>query len=146
MKTVKDRNGNTWTHSQFLGFIRSMLRRGSFRWLPRKKALEASRRPSESTNARLKWEFVCAACHQWWPQKMVMVDHVIPCGSLDNLNLFVERLYPEDPNAFQVLCKDCHQKKTNHERKIKYESKTKKTREAALGAIRKTDATHGGAN
>lgn len=119
MKAVKTHNCGTWTKSQFSSFIRSMLRRGSFRWLPRKKALESARRPSESANARLKWEFQCAECQKWFPQKEVAVDHKQPCGSLDDLNGFVARLYPEDPAAFQVLCKKCHKSKTNQERKAK---------------------------
>lgn len=118
-KAVKTRNCGTWTESQYKSFIRSMLRRGSFRWLPRKKALESARRPSQSTNKKLKFEFHCAECGGWFPQKEVAVDHKIACGSMDDLNGFVARLYPEDPEAFQVLCKKCHRIKTNEDRKRK---------------------------
>jgi hypothetical protein len=54
--------------------------------------------------------------------KEVQVDHVEPCGSLRNegeIAGFLERLTPESPKAFQVLCKACHGKKTLAERERK---------------------------
>lgn len=133
MKPPKTRNAGTWTESAFKSFIRSMLRKGSFRWVPRKQALLAARRKSQSTNKLLKWEFQCAECGEWFPQKQVAVDHIEPCGSIEDLNEFVARMYPEDPKAFQVLCKgkgSCHQKKTNKEREARIESKKKKEEQA----------------
>jgi hypothetical protein len=81
--------------------------------------MKRSRRPSQSENKRLKWEYQCAACLEWFAGKDVRRDHIEPCGSLrsmDELAGWLERLTPEDPAAYQVMCEDCHQEKTNKER------------------------------
>lgn len=83
------------------------------------QAKQAARRPNQSDNLRMKWEFQCAKCRQWFPDKQVQVDHIIPCGSLKHHNdivTFLQRLTPESPEAFQVLCSGCHQHKTNQEK------------------------------
>lgn len=76
-----------------------------------------SRRKNQSDNKRLKWEFQCNSCKEWFPDKETQVDHIVPVGSLrcsEDLAGFVERLTPED--GFQILCIPCHQQKTNKER------------------------------
>lgn len=68
---------------------------------------------------RHKSEYQCAQCKGWFKQADVQVDHIEPCGSLKSyadLPLFVEKMFCE-PKDMQVLCKDCHQVKTNEERK-----------------------------
>jgi hypothetical protein len=56
-------------------------------------------------------------------EKEIQLDHTIPCGSLlsaEDIPGFLQRLTPEDPGAFKVLCKaKCHQAKTNAERAAK---------------------------
>lgn len=82
----------------------------------------AARRPNQSDNKRLKWEYQCNHCKQWFPEKEIQVDHVIECGSLksaDDLVGFLERLTPEDVNAYQVLCKPCHKARTQEQRRKK---------------------------
>lgn len=112
--------GGRYTESQFWGFIRSALRQKSRRWPPVYQALADARRPSENTNnKRLKWEYICASCKQWKPQKEVAVDHITPAGSLksyDDLPGFVRRLFCEI-DGLQVLCDECHSIKTLQERK-----------------------------
>lgn len=119
--THKPRNGGTMTEAAFWGKLRSILRRGFMYWTPMKIALHAARRKSQSSNARLKWEFQCCVCKKWFPQKDIQLDHVHACGSLlsfEDVPQFIQNLIPEDPNAYQVLCKKtCHQLKTNEERK-----------------------------
>jgi len=79
---------------------------------------DAARRTSQSDNKRLKWEYQCNHCNKWFPDKDVQVDHIVPVGTLkcaEDLIGFLERLTPEE--GFQVLCKECHNTKTQSERK-----------------------------
>lgn len=119
-KKVKEKpfGGGRYTQSQFFSFIRSALRQKSRRWAPIYECLQDARRPSKSKNARLKWEYKCAKCKRWKPQKEVSVDHIVPAGSLnsfEDLPGFVQRLFCER-DGLQVLCKTCHDKKTNKEK------------------------------
>jgi len=79
--------------------------------------VDARRKSQNKANKRQKWEYKCAACRTWFPDKEVAVDHIIPVGTLkceDDLLPFIQRLTVE--NGYQVLCKPCHQVKTNKER------------------------------
>lgn len=79
-----------------------------------------ARRPYEGPEKRQKWEYQCNHCKQWFKDKDVQIDHIIPVGSLkcsEDIAGFLERLTPEDVNAFQCLCKECHAVKTAKERK-----------------------------
>lgn len=84
------------------------------------QVLQEARRKSQSPNKKLKWEFCCKECNNWFPQKQVSVDHIISAGSLNDfsdLPGFVERLLCKK-EGLQVLCDTCHQKKTNEEREL----------------------------
>lgn len=116
-RVEKTRGGGKYTESGFFSFIRSGLRSKYQRWAPRYAVLAAAKRPSKSDNPRLKWEFQCAICKKWHPQKLVEVDHIVPCGSLkafSDLPGFVERLFCEQEDL-RVLCKPCHLKITKGE-------------------------------
>ena len=66
-----------------------------------------------------KFEYQCNHCKDWFKDANVQIDHIIPVGSLldwDDVVPFLKKLIPEDAAAFQVLCKECHQVKTNKER------------------------------
>ena len=115
-RVERTRNGGTWSESQYWGRIRSSLRKLSMYWKPIQEARNRAKRPYKGANKRQKWEFQCASCRKWFPQKSINVDHVIPAGSLrsgDDLKGFVERLFCEDVDSFQVLCKSCHSNKTH---------------------------------
>lgn len=115
----KPRNGGTWSDARYWQGVRSMLRRGFRYWNPIMQCKIAARRPNQSSNKRLKWEYYCIACRVWHPDKNIQVDHIIPVGTLkcdDDLAPFLKRLTPE--SGFQILCRECHQIKTNKERKI----------------------------
>ena len=118
-KAPKTRCSGTMTESQYWSFVRAALRSKSRRWAPVYEVLKDARRPSKSDNKRLKWEFQCAECKDWFPAKSVSVDHITPCGSLRcgaDLPGFVERLLCEKENL-QVLCtENCHKAKTLKER------------------------------
>ena len=114
-RVERTRNGGTWTEAKFWGWLRSGLRRMSIRWAPRSQVLLAARRPNESDNAKLKWEYQCHQCSGWFPRKEVEADHIIPAGTLkclEDLPGFVDRLFCE-VDGFEVKCKECHHKKTH---------------------------------
>lgn len=107
-----------WSEAKFFGFLRSALRSASSKWPPKYTVLLNARRPSQSENKRLKWEFRCAACGQWFPQKEVSVDHIVPVGTLrswDDVAPFCQRLFVGE-DGLQVLCTADHHTKTQQER------------------------------
>lgn len=116
-RVPKTRNNNTMTESAYWGFVRSSLRRAFRYWKPIMEVKNAAKRKYDGPNKRQKWEYQCAHCKEWYMGKNTEVDHLTPVGSLkckEDLVGFLERLTPE--SGFQLLCKDCHQVKTNKER------------------------------
>lgn len=123
MTVAKPRAGGIWTEARYWGFIRSNLRRAWIKWPCRSQVLHASKRPSQLTDKRTKFEYQCAICEGWNKGKNVQVDHITPCGSLrtkEDLASFVTTLYCEADNL-RVLCKPCHHTITQEERKKKNE-------------------------
>lgn len=108
-----------WTTARFFSFIRSGLRQLWSRWPPKYKVLAEARRKSQSENKRLKWEFLCASCGFYFPQKEVQVDHLEDAGTLrsfEDLPGFAQRLFVGE-DKLQVLCQSCH-KRITKERKL----------------------------
>lgn len=121
-RVPRTRNGNSMTEAQFWGMLRSTLRKRWMFWKPRKYALDATRREYKGANKRRKWEYQCNECKEWFDRKSVEVDHKNEAGSLksyDDLPGFVERLFCEEPECYDVLCKKCHRSKTNNQKRKK---------------------------
>ena len=119
VKAVKVRNAGTMTESAFWSFIRSALRQKSRWWKPITECKLKAKRAYKGTNKRQKFEYQCATCKNWFPEKQINVDHIKPAGSLNcaqDLPGFVERLFCETDNL-QVLCEKCHDIKTKLEKK-----------------------------
>jgi 5-methylcytosine-specific restriction endonuclease McrA len=121
-RVVKTRNAGTMSESAFWSFIRSALRQKSRWWKPIALRKQMSKRkyvgPKQGKN-RQQWEYQCASCLDWFPDKNINVDHIVPAGTLrcaNDLPGFVERLFCEIDNL-QVLCSTCHDKKTKSEKK-----------------------------
>lgn len=117
-RVPKTRNAGTMTESAFWSFIRSALRQKSRWWKPITLAKQKARRPYKGPNKRQKFEYLCALCNKYHPEKNINVDHMVPAGSLNcahDLPGFVERLFCELDNL-QVLCTTCHDKKTKAEK------------------------------
>jgi hypothetical protein len=115
---AKTRNAGTMTESVFWSFIRSTLRQKSRWWKPITQCKMDARRPYKGPNKRQKFEYECNACHKWFPEKKINVDHIIGAGSLkcsNDLPGFVDRLFCEQENL-QVLCETCHDAKTKLEK------------------------------
>ena len=117
-KAPKKRNAGTMTESAFWSFIRSALRQKSRWWKPIAQAKAKAKRKYKGPNKRQKFEYQCATCLEWFPDKKINVDHIVPAGTLrcaNDLPGFVERLFCEVDNL-QVLCTTCHDKKTQNEK------------------------------
>lgn len=120
-KIAKPRNAGTMTESAFWGMIRSTLRRRSMYWKPIALARKRAERKYTGPNKRQKFEYLCSKCESWFPGKEIEVDHLIPAGTLtcaSDLEGFVSRLFCE-VDGLRVLCKECHRKITNENKKIK---------------------------
>jgi 5-methylcytosine-specific restriction endonuclease McrA len=114
----KTRNAGTMTESAFWSFIRSSLRQKSRWWKPISQAKAKAKRSYKGPLKRQKFEYQCNQCKNWFPDKEINVDHIIPAGTLrsaKDLPGFVERLFCEIDNL-QVLCNVCHTKKTQDEK------------------------------
>jgi 5-methylcytosine-specific restriction endonuclease McrA len=117
-RVPKTRNAGTMTESAFWSFIRSALRQKSRWWKPITQAKLNARRKYTGPNKRQQYEYQCAHCKLYFPEKKINVDHIIPAGSLnsgEDLAGFIERLFCEQDNL-QVLCEACHNFKTQQEK------------------------------
>ena len=120
-RVPRTRAGNTWSESRYFQFIRSALRQAFNRYPAKFQARKAAERTV--TGKRHKYEYQCAECEDWFMGKEIQVDHIEPAGSLKTFNdlpQFCERLFCE-ADGMQVMCKPCHQSKTNAERKARKE-------------------------
>ena len=114
----KPRNNGTMTEAAFWAFISNSLRKRTRVWKPINEVKKEARRPYVGENKRRKWEYECNHCGNFFSDNEVVVDHVIPVGSLrcaEDLPRMVETLFCEKDNL-QCLCTPCHQVKTNKER------------------------------
>jgi len=117
MRGEKTHVNGTWTRSRYFQFIRSALR-AAFNRYPAKFA---AKKKAEKIviGSRHKYEYQCAQCTEWFMGKEVQVDHKVPAGSLkeyEDIGEFCRKLFCESTDL-QLLCKPCHQLKTNEERK-----------------------------
>ena len=116
--SVKTRNSKTMTESAFWSFIRSGLRQKSRWWKPITECKLKAKRAYKGPNKRQRFEYQCNTCKLWFAEKHINVDHIHPAGSLNcaqDLPGFVERLFVE-AEGLQILCSNCHDKKTAKER------------------------------
>ena len=122
-RVARTRNNGTMTENMFWAWIRSVLRQKSRWWKPVSQCRVNARRSYKGKNKRQKWEYQCKKCENWFDIKKINVDHIIPVGTLksaEDLPTFIERLFCE-VDGLQVLCNECHDKKT-----IKDNKKTRK--------------------
>jgi len=124
-KVPKPFASGTMTNTAFFSMIRSALRQKSRWWKPITDCKMSARRKYKGLNKRLKWEYQCNNCKNYFPDKKIQVDHITPAGSLnsfEDLPSFVKNLFCEK-EGLQVLCSTCHDIKTKKEIKLR---KTKK--------------------
>lgn len=112
---AKTRDNGKLTEAEYFSKIRSALRKAFQFWNVGQEVLKENSRPSQSDNKRLKTEYQCNRCKNWFSRKLVNIDHIIECGSLrtyDDIVPFLKRLTPETKSSYQILCCECHKKKT----------------------------------
>ena len=120
-RVAKTRNNGTMSEAAFWSFIRSALRQKSRWWKPIAECKARAKRPYKGPLKRQKFEYQCNQCKEWYPEKKINVDHIVPAGTLtcaNDLPAFVERLFCEQENL-QCLCIDCHDMKTQEEKNKK---------------------------
>jgi 5-methylcytosine-specific restriction endonuclease McrA len=121
----KPRNNGQWTEARFVSFIKSLLRKGTQRWGPKNAVLHEAKID--------RGIYLCNECKQHVPVTVkidnkrlrnVFVDHVSPIidpeVGFTDWNEYVEKMFCEKDNL-QVLCGDCHDKKTAAERRVSVE-------------------------
>jgi len=124
-KKNKPYNSNKWTVARFNSFIKSGLRILSNKWPPKyeiRKAAWLERGFYKCAGYLKKAHKVPASIVIKGVRKNnVFVDHIVPIidpkvGFVD-WNTVIERMFCEKENL-QVLCKSCHERKSNDERAI----------------------------
>jgi len=95
-------------------FIVQLLRRGTYRFPFRNEALK-----------KVKVEhgrYTCNMCKQVYWRREVYIDHIEPVVGIEGFidwNTYIARMFPITADAFQVLCKTCHDLKTKDEKEAR---------------------------
>jgi 5-methylcytosine-specific restriction endonuclease McrA len=111
-----------WTEARLKAFIISGLRAASRRYPPKFETLNEAKtiKKINSKTGRLAQHYMCNACKEEFPAKDVQVDHkkpvIDPTIGFVDWNTYIERMFCKKSN-YQVLCKPCHKKKTDKEKK-----------------------------
>ena len=111
----------SWTEAKFFAWVRSGLRKAYIRWPPKNQVVTDAKRAVKVKKGNQKFEYRCSTCKKYHPRKEVEVDHIEECGSLrsfDDIGVFASKLFV-GVDKLQVLCKKCHQKKTNAAREAR---------------------------
>ena len=118
----KDRCSGQWTQARYNSFIKSLLRQGTRRWGPIQEVKK------EANVAR--GQYLCAGCKEVVPptyregrvrKQNIFVDHIHPiidpATGFTTWDECIERMFCEK-EGLQLLCKDCHDVKTQQEKEI----------------------------
>ena len=103
-------------------FLINILRRATYKWPARNDSLKNAKKD--------KGLFQCKSCDELFKQKEVCIDHIIPVVSpktgFTTWDEYIEKMFPE-VEGFQVLCKRCHDVKTELEDQMrKYHNNKRK--------------------
>lgn len=111
-----------WNETRIRNFIISLLRAGSRKWPPKSATLNSAKTEKKvnSKTGRMAQHYRCSSCKKEFARTSVEVDHLVPVvdpamGFVD-WNTYIPRLFC-DENNLQVLCVQCHTKKSNKEKK-----------------------------
>jgi len=126
-KPPKTRNNGQWTEARYRGFVRSALRKAWMKWPPNQATKRAARiergvymcagyqRDAHLAPASIKVDGK--------RKNNVFTDHIEAVGSHASWDDVIAGLFCEADNL-QVLCKDCHDRKTKDERAAAANNKT----------------------
>ena len=116
--TERWRNSGQWSEARFVAFVKSALRGASQRWGPKNQLLK------ESRVERGKYKCVCGIIHpvsieiEGRRTRNIFVDHIKPVVGPEGFTTwddFINNLFCEQDNL-QILCKECHDRKSLEER------------------------------
>jgi len=113
-RVPRTRNGGTETESMHMGKIRSALRNLSRFWKP---IQEARKRNKFGTGRNAK--YYCDACGGLFLSVEIEVNHKVQVGSLKtyaDIPDFCQRLFSENIDDYEVVCKNCHLEITKNQR------------------------------
>lgn len=125
------RNNGKWTEAKFHSFVKSGLRGLSRKWPPKYETINSAYvgQLINPSSGRMAKHYTCAMCAGKFVAAKIQVDHINPIidpevgfTSWDDV---VNKMFCEKENL-QVLCKDCHKKKTAEERLLAKQTKEKK--------------------
>ena len=125
-------NNGLWTQGRYDAFIKGLIRNGLQRWGPKHECINRAR--------TRRGFYLCAHCREEVPAsikvemktkpgemrrvKNIYADHIEPIidptvgrRSWDEV---IERAFVDTP-GYQALCYDCHQTKTEGEKRVVYE-------------------------
>jgi len=125
----KTRCSGQWTESKFNTFIRNQLRGATRKWAP---INEVKKEANISRGV-----YLCACCKNHVPVSVrvgskrvnnVFVDHIDPIvdpyKGFEGFDVYIDRMFCEKDNL-QLLCGECHDKKSLEERRIRAEERKK---------------------
>lgn len=113
-----------WTEARRHSFIVSVLRTGTRRYPEKYETLNEAKTEKKvnTKTGRIAQHFLCNACKDDFPAKEVQVDHILPvvdpATGFTTWDEYIERMYCSKEN-FQILCKSCHQIKTQQEKTLR---------------------------
>lgn len=131
----KTRNSGRWTEAQYRSFIKGNLRRVTSRWGPIADTIKAAR--------TRRGFYMCAGCNQEVTAstinengkrvKNIYCDHIVPIIDPEvgwvSWDSTIERMFSEADNL-QMLCYECHEKKSNKEKAIAKQRRDRNKEEA----------------
>ncbi len=123
-------NGGDWTIARFNSFVKSALRSASQRWPPKYQCLNAAKRGKKINwrTGKLAEHYQCNSCSKEFPLKEVQVDHknpIVPVTGFVSWDEVINNMFCEQDNL-QVLCKECHNTKSQVEKTLRKEYKNAK--------------------
>lgn len=118
----KTRCGGRWTEAAFNSFVKNNLRRASIKWAPISDCLKEARvRRGIYECNNCKEEVTASIKHPDTGKRLknAIVDHIKPiidpAVGFTTWDDCINRMFCE-PENLQVLCRDCHEKKSNEEK------------------------------
>lgn len=126
----KTRCGGRWTEAKFRSFIKNNLRRATNKWQPIQEC---------KTKARVaRGLYICACCGEEVENTTkdengirtnnIFIDHINPIIDPDvgftTWDECIDRMFCELENL-QLMCKECHDNKTNKEKEIAKERRAR---------------------
>lgn len=110
-----------WSEARYRTFIRSAIRAATMKWPPAQHAWRLVQRKSQLPDKRVKFEYQCNTCNNWFMRKDCENNHIVPSGvmmvGMDHTTIgdYIDRLL-SDVHGYEILCKPCHKLKTDEQR------------------------------